>query len=222
MSEHTWGLIGKASVIVGILAAIVTVLGYFGTLNAPSSLLVADIRPMAFRLPVTHRELTELTKTDKPISQGICYLLEVSRATGLVKIDLHNNGDLPITDIHINVDQAQLYETGSEIGEDYSVLPLSQSGTIIPSLDQGRSMTVYVWTREYPEVYRHWNWIDGISSKFNITYLHGIASKNVYIEGSPFLAWFERNWLILMWVPIGIFCFLFLFLSVVGQMETRS
>lgn len=114
MSEHTWGLIGKASVILGILGAIATVLGYLGTFNAPSSRLVADIRPMAFRLPVTDGQISELTKTDKPISQGIAHLVEISRATGLVKIDLQNNGDLPIADIHINVDQAMLYATGSE------------------------------------------------------------------------------------------------------------
>src|SRR5271163_1024312 len=141
MSERTWS-IGKVAAIATIVLAIVAVMTFLR--HEPSSQLVADIRPMAFRLPLTTDQLAKLTHTDKPIDEGLTHLLEVSRAMGLVKIDLHNDGDLPISGIRINVDQAMAYAIGKEGVDDSSVLPSDQSGITLPNLTQGTSITIYV------------------------------------------------------------------------------
>src|SRR5438309_997054 len=100
MSERVWAIVGQiGTALAGIAAVVAIVIG----LNTPSSRLVAEIRPMAFRLPVTDSQLAELTKTDKPVSPAVGPLMQASRATGLVKIDLYNNGDFPVSAIHINV-----------------------------------------------------------------------------------------------------------------------
>jgi hypothetical protein len=175
MSERVWGWIGKVATIVAIFAGITTILWFASTLNVPSSRLVADIRPMAFRLPVTTDRLAELTKTDKPINQSTGPLLQASRALSLVKIDLHNNGDLPIYGIHIDVDQAVLYARGSEGMDDSQVLFSDQSGTALDNLIQGNSVTIYVWAGFKAEYYIQ-------RDKIRISYAQGTATKNIYAE----------------------------------------
>ena len=63
---------------------------------------------MAFRLPVTSHQLED---SPRPIGPPIVpnLLLDASRATGLVKIDLYNNGELPINGINIYVADSVLY-----------------------------------------------------------------------------------------------------------------
>jgi hypothetical protein len=179
MSERVWGWIGRAATIVAIAAGITTIVWFANTFNVPSSRLVADIRPMAFRLPITTDQLgkmiTELTKTDKPVNQSIGPLLQAGRALSLVKIDLHNNGDLPIHGIHIDLDLAVLYATGSEGVDDSQVLTSDQSGITLENLIQGNSVTIYVWAGFKPEYY-------GQRDKIRISYAQGTASKNIYTE----------------------------------------
>jgi len=183
MSERVWGWIGKAATIVAIVAGIATVVLFARTFNVPSSRLVADIRPMDFRLPVTSNQLaqliTEVTKTDKPvnqsISQSIGSLLQSVRALSLIKIDLRNNGDPPIYGIHIDVDLAILYARGSEGMDDSEILASDQSGTRLDNLIQGNSVTIYVWAGFKPEYYRQ-------RDKIRISYAQGTASKNIYTE----------------------------------------
>jgi hypothetical protein len=187
MSERVWARVGQIGT---ALAGIAAVIGIIIALNTPSSRLVAEIRPMAFRLPVTADQLPELTKTDnKPVSAALGNLMRVSRATSLVKIDLYNNGDFPISGIHINVADAVLYATGTEGVDNSSVLPSDQSGTTLESLTQDSTVTIYVWTGTQAENYRHWFSLD---DKFRITFSQGVARKNIYIEGSPIAGWFER------------------------------
>jgi hypothetical protein len=178
------GQIGTA--IAGIAAVVAIII----SLNTPSSRLVAEIRPMAFRLPVTAGEIAELTKTDKPASAAIGELMKVSRATALVKIDLYNNGDFPISAIHINVAEAILYARGTEGVDNSSALPSDSLGTTLDSLMQGSSATIYVWTGTQAESYRHWSNLD---DKFKITFSQGVARKYIYIEGGWFSGWWERN-----------------------------
>jgi hypothetical protein len=61
MSERLWALIGKIAAIATIIGALVGVIALLSILNAPSSRLVADIRPMAFQLPITMDEILEAT-----------------------------------------------------------------------------------------------------------------------------------------------------------------
>jgi hypothetical protein len=154
--------------------------------------LVADIRPMAFRLPVTTIQLSELIQTDKSASVPLGELMKVSRAAGLVKIDLYNNGDFPISAIHINVADAYLYAKGIEGVDDSAILPSDQSGITLDNLTQGSSVTIYVWTGTQAETYRHWANLD---DKFKITFSQGVARKYIYIEGSRLSGWLERNFM---------------------------
>jgi hypothetical protein len=109
-----------------------------------------------------------------------------------VKIDLYNNGDFPISAIHINVADAVLYAKGTEGVDDSAILPSDQLGITLDSLTQGSSVTIYVWTGTQAETYRHWANLD---DKFKITFSQGVARKYIYIEGSRFSGWFERNFM---------------------------
>ena len=153
MSERVWARVGQIGT---ALAGIAAVIAIIISMNTPSSRLVADIRPMAFRLPVTTIQLSELIQTDKSASVPLGELMKVSRATGLVKIDLYNNGDFPISAIHINVADAYLYAKGIEGVDDSAILPSDQSGITLDNLTQGSSVTIYVWTGTQAETYRHW------------------------------------------------------------------
>ena len=194
MSERVWARVGQIGT---ALAGIAAVIALIISLNTASSRLVAEIRPMAFRLPVTVDQLAELTKTDKPVSAALGNLMRVARATSLVKIDLYNTGDFPISGIHINVTDAVLYAKGTAGVDDSSVLPSDQSGTTLESLTQGSTVTIYVWTGTQAENYRHWPSLD---DKFRITFSQGVARKSIYIEGSPIAGWFDRYGAI----PIGV------------------
>jgi hypothetical protein len=213
MSERVWARVGQIGT---ALAGIAAVIAIFISVNAPSSRLVADIRPMAFRMPITSDQLAELTKTDKPVSASVNYLMRVSRATSLVKIDLYNYGDFPISGIHIDVADAVLYAKGTEGTDDSSVLPSDQSGTTIDSLSQGTSVTIYVWTGIQAENYRHWANLD---DKFRITFSQGVARKNIYIEGSLFSGWLERNNTVF---PITILILSFMFAIYMAIKTMRS
>jgi len=187
MSERVWARVGQIGT---ALAGIVGVIALVHTLNAPSNQLIAEIRPMAFRLPITAGQLGELTRTDKSGNAALGQLMQVRRATGLVKIDLYNNGDFPISGIHINVDSDVLYAKGTEGQDNSLVLPSDQSGTTLDTMTQGSSATVYVWTEVPPALYRHWYTLD---ENFKITFSQGVARKYIYIEGSQLSGWFERN-----------------------------
>jgi hypothetical protein len=187
MSERVWARVGQIGTALAGIAAIVALIV---SLNTPSSRLVAEIRPMAFRLPVTDKQLLDLSQTDKPVSAALGELMKVDRATGLVKIDLYNNGDFPISAIHINVAEAILYAKGTEGVDDSAVLPSDQSGTTLDSLTQGSSVTIYVWTRKPAAIYRHWYDLD---NQFNITFSQGVARKYIYIEGGGISGWLDRN-----------------------------
>jgi len=141
MSERVWARVGQIGT---ALAGIAAVVALIFTLNSPSSRLVAEIRPMAFRLPVTDGQLAEQTKTDKSVSPALGPFMQASRATGLVKIDLYNNGEFPISAIHINVSDAFLYAKGTEGVDDSSVISSDQSGITLDTLTQGSSTTIYV------------------------------------------------------------------------------
>jgi hypothetical protein len=191
MSERFWARVGQIGT---ALAGIAAVVGIIIALNTPSSRLVAEIRPMAFRLPVTAGEIAKLA----PAGASLGELMKVGRATGLVKIDLYNNGDFPISAIHINVADAVLYAKGTEGVDDAAVLASDNSGTTLDSLTQGSSLTIYVWTGTQAETYRHWANLD---DKFKITYSQGVARKSIYIEGGRLSGWFERNNDV---IPIGL------------------
>jgi hypothetical protein len=107
ISERVWARIGQIGTALAGVAAVVAIII---SLNTPSSRLVAEIRPMAFRLPVTGEEIAKLA----PAGAALGELMKVGRAAGLVKIDLYNNGDFPISAIHINVADAVLYAKGTE------------------------------------------------------------------------------------------------------------
>lgn len=194
MSERMWARVGQIGT---ALAGIAAIIGIIISVNTPSSRLVAEIRPMAFRLPVSADQLVGLTKTDKSVSAALGNLMRVNRATSLVKIDLYNNGDFPISGIHIKVADAVLYAKGTEGVDDSSVLPSDQSGATLESLMQGSSVTIYVWTGTQAETYRHWSDLD---DKFNIRFrkvLHGKifiskgallpAGLSVTVRGFPLL-----------------------------------
>jgi hypothetical protein len=194
MSERVWARVGQIGT---ALAGIAAIIGIIISVSTPSSRLVAEIRPMAFRLPVSADQLVGLTKTDKSVSAALDNLMRVNRATSLVKIDLYNNGDFPISGIHIKVADAVLYAKGTEGMDNSSVLPSDQSGTTLESLLQGSAVTIYVWTGIQAETFRHWS---DLEDKFNITFSQGVARKKIYIEGSPIAGWFDRYGAI----PIGV------------------
>jgi hypothetical protein len=175
MSEHGWARVGQIgtalNALVGLGALGVTIFIY---LTTPSSLLVADIRPMAFRLPITAAQLGEFTKPGQLFSAPAVSLLQVSQATSLVKIELHNNGGFPISAIRVNVASAVLYASETEGVDDSSSLPSDQLRTTIDNLTQGESMTVYVWTGTQAEEYRHWSDLD---NQFKIIFLKVLQGK---------------------------------------------
>jgi hypothetical protein len=205
-----WSIIGNVAATVTIATAIgVPVVSYF-TSQSPSSQLVADIRPMAFRLPVTRDQIWKLAYPDKPKPENaevLALLKEINLATGLVEIDLHNNGELPISGIHVNVDRGLVYAIGKLGGmDDPSVLRSDKSGITLDSLTQGSSITVYVWTDEPPDYYRNEPTYIDLGKNFNISYSQGVARKNIYTEGSLFSLWLDRNWL-LVWVSLCMILF---------------
>jgi hypothetical protein len=70
MSERAWARVGQIGT---ALAGITAVIAIIISANAPSSRLLAEIRPMAFRLPVTADQLVRLTgNPSKPLGPRHC------------------------------------------------------------------------------------------------------------------------------------------------------
>lgn len=186
MSDHVWARIGQVGALFAGLAAVGALII---TLISPATVLVADIHPMGFLLPLSVSEIRNFVKDDAIAER----LSKLTDAKGLVKIVLHNTGDLRLTDIRVKVSEAILYTAVDDALVTYWIdkTPvLVQGESAISELRQGDTVVVYVWTKTPFELYQSWN---SLFDKFQITFPQGVATKHIYIENSLFGGWLERN-----------------------------
>jgi hypothetical protein len=187
MSDRVWARVGQFGT---LLAAITAVITCIILLRSPSTLLVADIYPMGFELPLPYKDIEDQVKPGTARDTLMALGGEFSEARGLVKINLHNTGELQITDIRVKVDDAVLYAKSFGKLSDAQVIPSDDGGIKLGDMRQGDFITLYAWTKTPIELYQYWI---GLHDKFQITFPQGIATKNVYIEDNLFEGWMERN-----------------------------
>lgn len=145
-------MIEAASVVAQVIfvaAGLVTVSSFIASYLHPTTRLVADIYPMEFRMPVTSGDLgrawTKLSP-NQPMDRAIAHVFAVTGANGFARIDLRNEGSLPIEDIHIRAAGiAATYAKGTPNMGDTVVLPSGDKGITIAKLEQGSGITIYVW-----------------------------------------------------------------------------
>src|SRR6266496_688208 len=118
MNERFWSRVGAIGALLAGIGGLVAVLIWW---NTPASRLTAEIRPVIFKLPFTTSDIIKeyspprgeiglpdfiTRKFDKPLTPNSSVserIKRISNATGLVEINLTNNGDLPITGVRVNV-----------------------------------------------------------------------------------------------------------------------
>ncbi len=188
MSDRVWIRIGQIGTAVAAVAAVITVIVL---LRSPSNTLVADIYPMGFALPISYKDIDSQIKPG-PIHDNLAALVSsFSRAKGLVKINLHNAGELQVTDIRVKITDAVLYAKSTNSLDDAEIIPFDNNGVKLSEMRQGDSITIYSWTKTPLELYQFWG---ELRDKFQITFPQGVAIQNIYIENTLFEGWLERNW----------------------------
>ena len=192
-----WARIGRVGAIavqiILVAAGIATISPFVGSYLNPSTKLVADIYPMEFRLPVTGGELGAATRSSQPMDPAIAHLLAVTGANGFARIDLKNQGNLPIEGIHIRVFGAAIYAKGTPNMGDTVILPSDATGIKLAKLEQGDSITVYVWSAIILGSYTSWDTLD---DQFQITFSQGVADKRFHITVGGSAAFIDKHFLI--------------------------
>jgi hypothetical protein len=177
--------IEAASVIAQVIlvaAGLVTVGSFIASYFYPTTRLVADIYAMEFRMPVDIGDLgrawTKLSP-NQPMDPAIAHVFAVTGANGFARIDLRNEGSLPIEGIHIRAAGiGATYAKGTPNMGDTVVLRSDDKGITIETLEQGSGVTVYIWSAIILGSYSHWS---GLDDQFQIIYSQGIAEKRFHI-----------------------------------------
>jgi hypothetical protein len=216
MSEHIWARFGQIFTGLSGMGGLVALLTW---LNLPSNSLIADIRPVSFRLPFTAGAIGEIVKTCTDVAKTCPpvagHLLGITRVNGFVTVDLHNTGDIPINNVQVFVKNAVLYAKVTEGVDDSNLVGFDENGTSVASLTQGSSLTIYAWTSTFTGAYRSW-W--NLSDQFRVSFSQGVATKHIYIEGSLISGWIERNG---NWLPLILLAFPLTTLAI-GVVRSRS
>jgi hypothetical protein len=191
-----------------VLAGIATIIPFVYSYLKPATKLVADIYPMEFRLPVDLGALVAATRSNQPMDPAIAHILAVTGTNGFARIDLRNEGDLPVDDIHIHVAGATVYAKGTPNVNDSVVLPSDETGIKLVKFEQGRSITIYVWSAIILGSYTSW---DTLHDQFQITFSQGIADKRFHITVGATAEFIDKHF----WIFASAFGLLFL-LSALG------
>ena len=206
-----WARIGRVVSIliqiIFILAAFVAIIVFVRSYWHPATTLVADVYPMEFRVPVNGGQLAAVARSNQPINSTITHILAVTNANGFARIDLKNEGNLPIDDIRIWVSGADIYVKGNPNIENSVVFP-AYDGIKVPKLEQGNSITIYAWYNIISGRYSSW---DTLSNQFTIIYSQGVADRRFHITVGSAAEFIDKHFVIIS----GVFSLLFL-LSVVG------
>src|SRR5260370_15710654 len=189
--------------IIAVVSGLATIIPFVQPYFYTSSELVADIYPMEFRLPVSLDAVALATRTNQPMNRDIANLLSVSGANGFARIDLLNGGVLPLEDIRIRVMGGTVYVKGTPNVNDSSVIPSDHTtGVKFPTLEQGSSVTIYVWASIVHGTYTDWNTLD---KQFQITFSKGVAAKRFHIPVGIISEWIDRNFVIFVVVLAVLF-----------------
>jgi len=191
-----------------VLAALASIITFARLYLNPATKLVADIYPMEFRLPVDSAALAAATRSNQPMDSAIVHLLALTSVNGLARIELKNEGNLRLEDIHIHVFGAAIYAKGTTNTGDTVVLPSDAAGVTLSKLEQGSSITIYVWSAIVLGSYTSWGTLD---DQFKITFSQGVADKRFHIIVGVIPEFIDRRFLIFS----GAFGLLFL-LSAIG------
>jgi hypothetical protein len=193
--------------IIFVLAALVGVIIFLRPHWNPAIKLIADIYPMEFRVPVNVGQLTAVTRSNQPINPAIAQILAVTNANGFARIDLTNEGNLPIDDVHIFVSGANIYVKGNPNIENSVIFP-AYGGITVPKLEQGNWITIYVWSSIISGTYSSW---DNLSTQFTIMSSQGVADKKFHITVGSGAEFIDKHFILIA----SVFSLLFL-LSAVG------
>jgi hypothetical protein len=177
-----------------VAAGLVTVGSFIASYLHPTTRLVADIYPMEFRMPVNGGDLgrawTKLSP-NQPMDPAIAHVFAVTDANGFARIDLRNEGSLPIDGIHIRAAGiGATYAKGTPNMGDTVVLPSDDKGITIEKLEQGSAITIYVWSGIILGSYSHWN---GLDDQFQIIYSQGVAEKRFHIPAGTTAEFIDRH-----------------------------
>jgi hypothetical protein len=182
--------------IIVVLAALAAIITFVRSYWIPATRLVADIYPMEFRLPVDGGELTAATRSNQPMDPAIAHVLAVTNANGFARIDLKNEGTLPIERINIRVRGAVIYAKGTPNVQDSVVIPISdESGITVPKLTQGGFITIYVWSGIAWGTYSSW---DTLEDQFQITFPQGVADERFHITVGGLSEFIDKHFLIFL------------------------
>lgn len=138
---------------------------------------------------------------DGPMDPTIAHVLAVSDANGFARIDLRNEGNLPIERIHIRAAGIRAtYAMGTPNVGDTVVLPSDDKGITIEKLEQGSAVTIYVWSGIIWGSYSHWN---GLDDQFQITYSQGVAEKRFYISVGTTAEFIDKH-IVIFYTAFGV------------------
>jgi hypothetical protein len=192
-------------VFAGLVAITIFVCSYLNT----GTKLVADIYPMEFRVPVNGGELAAVARSNQPINPTIAHILAVTNANGFARIELKNDGNRPIDDIHIRVFGADIYVKETPKMGNSIVIPASEAtGITVPKLAKGSAIRVYVWSSIIPGSYSSW---DALYDQFTITFSQNFADRRFHMTVGAVAEFVDKHFMIIF----GVFSMLFL-LSIVG------
>jgi hypothetical protein len=192
-----WTRIGRATnfavQILTVFSGIAGLILFGDWLSNPSNRLVADIFPMEFRMPANTSAIAALAQQiNKPMAPDVATIVSTGGANGFARIQLSNEGSLPIQDIHIHVlGIGVVYSKGTPNMNDSVIIHSDDvNGVTIPSLGQGSSITIYTWAGTVWGSYSDWS---SLPDQFQITYSKGVAVKRFHIPVGTIAAWVDRN-----------------------------
>lgn len=206
--------------IIAVVSGLATIIPFVQSYVYTSSKLVADIYPMEFRLPVSLDAVLRATRTtNQPMDRDIANLLSVGGANGFARIDLLNGGSLPLEDIRIRAFGATVYAKGTPNMNDSSVVPSDDTtGIKLPTLEQGSSVTIYVWAGIVEGTYTNWDTLDKL---FQITFSKGVAAKRFHIQVGTIAEWIDRN-LVIFAVVLAVLFILSLIVLIMRVLRYRQ
>src|SRR5437762_2255360 len=139
-----WTRIGRAAnlavQVLTVLSGIAGLILFGDWLLNPSSRLVADIYPMEFRLPANASAIAALAQQiNKPMPPDVASIASTGGVNGFARIQLSNEGSLPIEDIRIHVSGiGVIYAKGTPNMNDSVIVQSDDvNGITLPSLGQG-------------------------------------------------------------------------------------